>query len=53
MTFRESKMLGVYTAREWERKLATQGMASVYEQARYSGQEMTAEDVKRMKDACR
>lgn len=53
MTPGESKMLGVYTAREWEQKLATQGMASVYEQARYSGQEMTAEDVKRMKDACR
>lgn len=53
MTPAENKMLGIYTAREWEQKLSTQGMASVYEQARYSGQEMTAEDVKRMKDACR
>lgn len=53
MTSGESKMLGVYTAREWEKKLSTQGMASVYEQARYSGQEMTTEDVRRMKDACR
>lgn len=53
MTPMESKMLGIYTAREWEQRLATQGMASVYEQARYSGQEMTAEDVKHMKDACR
>lgn len=49
----ESKMLGIYTAREWEQKLSTQGMADLYEQARYSGQEMTAEDVKRMRDACR
>lgn len=53
MTSAESKMLGIYTAREWEQKLSTLGMAAVYEQARYSGQEMTAEDVKRMKDACR
>ncbi len=53
MTPEESRMLGIYTAREWEHRLATQGMASLYEQARYSGQEMTAEDVKRMKNACR
>lgn len=53
MTPGESKMLGVYTAREWEKKLSTQGMADLYEQARYSRQEMTAEDVKRMRDACR
>ena len=53
MTPGENKMLCIYTAREWEQKLTIQGMASVYEQARYSGREMTAEDVKRMKDACR
>lgn len=53
MTPGESKMLGVYTAREWEKKLMTQGMADLYEQARYSGQEMTAENVRHMKDACR
>lgn len=49
----ENKMLGIYTAREWESKLSARGMAAVYEQARYSGQEMTAEDVRRMRDACR
>lgn len=53
MTPNESRKLGIYTAREWEQRLDAQGMASVYERARYSGQEMTAEDVKRMKDACR
>lgn len=45
--------LGVYTAKEWERKLATNGMAQVYELARYSREEVTAADVKRMKEACK
>lgn len=53
MAFDKEKRPDLYTAREWERKLSVSGMAAVYEQARYSGQEMTAEDVKRMKDACR
>lgn len=45
--------LGLLTARESERKLHTEGMADVYEQARYSHRKMTAEDVKNMKNACK
>lgn len=41
----------LYTAREWERKLALSGMADLYEQARYSDQEITGADVKQMKEA--
>ena len=44
--------MGIYTAKEWERKLETRGMSALYERARYSGQEMTGTDVKRMKEAC-
>lgn len=43
--------LGVRTAREWERTLSLEGMAEVYEKARYSDQEITGADVKKMKDA--
>lgn len=54
---REAKEQGkscpeLLTAREWEKRLKTDGMASVYEKARYSTQEITAEDVKRMREAC-
>lgn len=42
--------LGLYTAREWERKLEVNGMAELYERARYSDQEITGADVKRMKE---
>lgn len=45
--------MGIYTAKEWERKLETRGMSALYERARYSGQEMTGADVKRMKEACK
>lgn len=45
--------LGLLTARESERKLHTEGMADIYEQARYSHRKMTAEDVKSMKNACK
>lgn len=45
--------MGIYTAKEWERKLETKGMSELYEQARYSGCEMTGADVKRMKEACK
>lgn len=41
----------LYTAREWEQKLALEGMADLYEQARYSDREITGADVKKMKDA--
>nr|WP_300837117.1 DUF4129 domain-containing protein [uncultured Acetatifactor sp.] len=41
---------GLYTAREWERKLELSGMADIYEQARYSNREMTGADVKQLKD---
>ena len=33
--------LGLYTAKEWEEKLETEGMAEIYQLARYSGREMT------------
>lgn len=45
--------MGIYTAKEWERKLETKGMSELYEQARYSGCEMTGADVRRMKEACK
>lgn len=45
--------LELYTAREWEEKLETEGMARIYEQARYSGHEITGADVKKMKEACK
>lgn len=45
--------LGMYTAKEWERRLDANGMAKVYEHARYSGGEVSVADVKRMKDACK
>ena len=44
--------LGLFTAREWEYRLHTRGMADIYERARYSEQDITSEDVKRMKEAC-
>ena len=43
--------LALHTAREWEQKLALEGMADLYEQARYSNREITGADVKKMKDA--
>nr|WP_302593676.1 DUF4129 domain-containing protein [uncultured Acetatifactor sp.] len=43
--------LETYTAKEWEKKLTLSGMADIYEQARYSNHEVTAADVKKMKDA--
>lgn len=43
--------LTLHTAREWEQKLALEGMADLYEQARYSDREITGADVKKMKDA--
>lgn len=53
MTPQDSGRLGIYTAREWEDKLSTQGMADIYERARYTGQEMTAEDLSKMRESCR
>lgn len=49
--FGKEKRPELYTAREWERKLSVSGMAAVYEQARYSKREMTARDLKRMREA--
>lgn len=40
------------TARENEKLLRLEGMAEIYEQARYSNLKMTGEDVKKMKAAC-
>lgn len=44
--------LGRFTAREWETLLNTQGMADLYELARYSQCDMTADHVRQMKEAC-
>lgn len=51
MTAQDSGRLGLYTAREWERRLFAPGMADIYERARYTEQEMTAEDLEKMKKA--
>ena len=48
----DQKTLGLFTAREWERRLQAKGMADIYELARYSESEVTAEDVKRMREIC-
>lgn len=53
MTAQENSRLEIYTAREWERRLSVKGMAPLYEKARYSCQEVSAEDVRRMKEVCR
>jgi len=53
MPERERARLEYDTAREWERKLKTEGMAEIYEQARYSSHEVNGIDVKRMREACR
>lgn len=53
MSERERGRLEYDTAREWEARLDAEGMAELYEQARYSRREVTGADVKRMKDACR
>lgn len=48
----DKSFLDIYTAREWEPKLEAEGMAEVYERARYSNREVTSADVRRMKEAC-
>lgn len=48
----DKSRLDIYTAREWEPRLETDGMAEIYEQARYSNREMTSADVRKMKEAC-
>ena len=53
MTEEDRNRLGIYTAREWGQKLETRRMSDIYEQARYSGREMTGADVKQMKEACK
>ena len=53
MSEAERDKLGIRTAKEWEAFLQTKGMATIYEDARYSGRALTPEDVKRMKDACK
>jgi len=45
--------LNFLTARECADKLSLPDMAEVYERARYTEKEVTAEDVRRMKEACR
>lgn len=43
--------LDARTAREWARTLSLDGMADIYEKARYTDQEISNADVKRMKEA--
>lgn len=49
---KDRKSLNYMTARECSDKLSLPDMADIYERARYSGSEVTAEDVKQMKLAC-
>lgn len=44
--------LGLLTAREWEARLQAKGMADIYERARYSENEVTTEDVRKMREIC-
>lgn len=53
MSEQEKNRLAYDTAREWEEKLKTKGMAALYEQARYSDREVTGTDVKKMREACK
>ncbi|MCM1189058.1 MAG: hypothetical protein NC541_07145 [bacterium] len=48
----DSRLFSRLTAREWEGRLHLDGMAEIYEKARYSGKKTTAEDVRRMKAVC-
>ena len=45
--------LPFYTAREMEDRIGASSFAAIYEKARYSNEDCTAQDVKLMKDACR
>lgn len=49
----ENEKLALLTAREAEGKLGAEGMAVIYEKVRYSEENVSAQDVKRMKEACR
>lgn len=49
----ESKNLNLFTARESGRMLEREELAYLYEKARYSREECSSEDVKRMKTACK
>ncbi len=48
----DREALNYKTARECGKLLSLPDMAEIYEQARYSGREITADDVRRMKLAC-
>lgn len=45
--------LSYYTAREMEKRMESGSFASIYEKARYSNEPCTAQDVRKMKEACR
>lgn len=49
----ENEKLAFFTAREAEEKLDAEGMAAIYEKVRYSEENVSVQDVKRMKEACR
>ncbi len=49
----ERERLALLTARESEQKLGTAGMAAIYEKARYGNENISGEDVRRMKEICR
>lgn len=48
-----NQRLGLFTARESEAKLQLEGMAGIYEKARYSDKKITNEDVRDMKNVCK
>lgn len=45
--------LGCLTAREYATRRAIPALADIYEKTRYSGEDPDAEDVRKMKEACR
>ncbi len=49
----EKEKLALFTARESESLVGSEGMADIYEKVRYSTADITAEDVKRMKEVCK
>lgn len=50
---RENTDPALRTAREWSGLLGEEELAPLYEKARYSGEEITAEELRRMKDVCK
>jgi hypothetical protein len=49
----KEEKLGFFTARESEAKLNVEGLAMIYEKARYSGENVSSDDVRAMKEVCK